>query len=319
MTNVKTAKLNNSLKNTNRRTKVIKSFNESKYLLLLLLPGLIWYIVFCYIPMYGIQIGFKNYTFNKGIWGSAWVGLSHFRRMFALNDFWTAVKNTVFISFGRLLFEFPLPIVLAILVNELRSNKIKRIYQTIYTFPNFISWVVAYTLFYSILSGEGSINLLLSGMGLDTIDFFSDSRNFLVLIFGSSAWKSMGWTSIIYSASIANINPELYEAATVDGANRIHKIMYITLPELVPTIIALFILAVGNSMNAGFDQIFNLYNPMVYNVADIIDTYVYRMGFESSTGFSFSTAVGLFKSIINFVLIILTDRIAKACGQSGIF
>lgn len=296
-----------------------RKFKRSKYLLLLAIPAIIWYLVFCYYPMYGVQLAFRNYNFRKGIWGSPWVGLKYFTQLFRYNDFWNAVRNTVSISLSKILFCFPMPIILAILLNEIRSVKKKRVLQTVFTFPHFISWVIVYTLFYSLLSGEGLINLLRTRSGQQSIGFLSSPGIFWGVLIVTEIWKSVGWSSVIYCAAITNINPEVMEAALVDGANRAQKIWYITLPELSVTIITLLILQIGGTMNAGFDQIFNFYNPLVYETADIIDTYVYRMAFNSGSGFSLSTAAGLFKSIINFALLFGADRVAKAFGQPGIY
>lgn len=296
-----------------------KRFLASRSLLLLAFPALIWYAVFCYVPLYGIQLAFRNYVFRKGIWGSEFVGLKYFRLLFLYKDFWAAVINTVRISLSKIVFCFPMPIILSILLSELKAIRLRRMFQTIYTFPHFISWVITYTLFYTLISGEGAINLALSQMGLSTVDFLTNKTNFFWLLIFTEFWKTVGWSSILYCAAIANINPEIIEAALVDGANRWQRIWHITLPNLRGTIVTLLILAVGGCMNAGFDQIFNFYNPMVYPVADIIDTYVYRMAFQGTGGFSMSTAVGLFKSIINFMLLFGADRVAKALGQSGVY
>jgi len=296
-----------------------RSFRRSKYLLLLALPALVWYAVFCYVPMYGIQIAFKNYMFRRGIWGSPWVGLQHYQQLFRYHDFWNAVRNTLVISLSKIAISFPIPIILSISLNEIARTRTRRLFQTVYTFPHFISWVIVYTLFYTLISGEGLINLLRTSSGLPPIDFLTNHGNFFGVLMFTEVWKTLGWSTILYCAAITNINPEIMEAAVVDGANRFQRIWYITLPELTSTIVILLILAVGRSMNAGFDQIFNFYNPIVYPSADIIDTYIYRLSFEGAGGFSLSTAVGLFKSIINFALLFGADRLAKAVGQSGIY
>ena len=298
---------------------MVRSFRRSKYLLLLALPALIWYGVFSYGPMYGIQIAFKNYVFRNGIWGSPWVGFQHYQQFFRYADFWNAVRNTLTISLSKIAISFPISITLAILLNEVMRVRLRRVFQTIYTFPHFISWVIVYALFYTIISGEGLINLIRASAGRQSIDFLTNPGNFFGVLMFTEVWKTMGWSSIIYCAAITNINPEVMEAAMVDGANRFQRILYITLPELSGTIVVLLILAIGGSMNAGFDQIFNFYNPVVYPTADIIDTYVYRMSFELAAGLSLSTAVGLFKSVINFALLFGADRLAKAIGQAGVY
>ena len=292
---------------------------RSRYLLVLAIPALIWYIIFCDYPMYGIQIAFKKYNMSAGIWGSQWVGLKYFTKLMKYEDFWNAVRNTLVISISKIAVGFPCPIILALLLNELRSNKLRRPLQTVYTFPHFISWVITYSLFSILLSGEGIINLMRTQGGLKSIGFLSDSKIFFGVLLFTDVWKSVGWSSIIYCAAITNINPEVIEASIVDGANRFQRIWYVILPDISVTIVTLFILAVGGVMNAGFDQIFNFYNPLVYSTSDIIDTYVYRLSFEGTNGFSISTAVGLFKSVINCILLFGADRVAKAFGQPGIY
>ena len=306
-----------------KRVKIINlrqsSFKRSRYLLILAIPAVIWYLVFCYYPMYGVQIAFKQFSLSKGIWGSEWVGLKYFAKLMQYDEFWNAVRNTLVISVSKIIVGFPMPILLAILLNELRSNKLKRSLQTVFTFPHFISWVIAYSLFNTLLSGEGIINMARTSMGLSSIGFLSSNSTFFGVLLTTEVWKAMGWSSILYCAAIANINPEIIEASIVDGANRFQRNWYITLPGISVTIVTLLILAVGGVMNAGFDQIFNFYNPLVYSSSDIIDTYVYRLSFGGTNGFSIATAVGLFKSIINFALLFGADRIAKACGQPGIY
>lgn len=294
-------------------------FKRSRYMFIFLIPALAWYLLFCYYPMYGIQIAFKKFSFASGIWGSKWVGLKYFSKFLQYEDFWNAFRNTLIISVGKIIIGFPMPIILAILMNELRSNKFRRVVQTVFTFPHFISWVIVYSLFYILLSGEGIVNMALGAVGWQKVGFFSDKYVFIGVILFTDVWKTMGWSSIIYSAAIVNINPEIIEASIVDGAKRLQRIWYIILPEISVTIVTLLILAVGGVMNSGFDQIFNFYNPLVYSTSDIIDTYVYRLSFEGTNGFSISTAVGLFKSVINFVLLFGADRIAKAFGQPGIY
>lgn len=298
---------------------LLRHIFQHKYIYLLALLPVLYYLVFCYLPMYGIIIAFKEYMYNKGIMGSPWVGLEHFERMFRLPYFYKVLKNTLMISFGRILFEFPIPILIALLLNELRVNKLKRFFQTVYTFPNFISWVAVSGIIFTFFSSTGMLNSVLQEMGKESFEILSNQNRFLVLIFASDIWKTAGWGSIIYLASIAGINGELYEAAIIDGAGRFKQFLHVTWPGILPTIIIMMILSIGNTMNAGFDQIFNLYNPLVREVADIIDTYLYRATFIEGSNFSFSAAVGLFKSVINFVLLITVDRAAKAIGQRGLY
>jgi putative aldouronate transport system permease protein len=295
------------------------SFSKSKYIWIMILPGMLYYVIFSYIPLYGIQIAFKEYAYNKGIWGSPWVGFDNFKLLFQYHDFWIAVRNTLIISLGRIIIQFPVPIIVAALLNEMGRSVFKHIYQTIYTFPYFISWIVAFGIFFNLLSSEGIVNQILHVLGFHEVRFFTSPSAFLPLIFASDLWKTMGWNVIIFLAAIAGINPETYEAATVDGANRFQRMIHIVWPGILPTTTILLVLQIGNSMNAGFDQILNMYSSTVYSVSDIIDTYIYRMGFQGSGSFSISAAAGLFKSVINLTLLLLADRIVRWFGQQGIW
>lgn len=301
---------------------LLKRMIEYKYFYILVAPLLAYYIVFEYVPLYGLMLAFKEFNFSKGIWGSEWVGLANFREIFYLNDFWIAFRNTVIIAFGRLLFEFPVPIVVAILLNEVRTARLKKFYQVVYTFPHFLSWVIISGILINFLGTFGVLNQLLDIFGFQKVNLLVDPSSFRALIFSSSLWRDMGWGTIIYLAAIAGINPSLYEAASIDGANRLQRMRHITWPGLKSTVAILFILNVGAMMSSGgggFDQIFNLYNPAVYEKADILDTYIYRRTFSVGESFGTSTAVGLFKSIINFVLLYTANKAAKRLGQEGLF
>ncbi|MFD0870262.1 ABC transporter permease [Paenibacillus residui] len=301
---------------------LLRRMFEYKYFYILVAPLLAYYIVFEYVPLYGLMLAFKEFNFSKGIWGSEWVGLANFREIFYLNDFWIAFRNTVIIAFGRLLFEFPVPIVVAILLNEVRTARLKKFYQVVYTFPHFLSWVIISGILINFLGTFGVLNQLLDIFGFQKVNLLVDPSSFRALIFSSSLWRDMGWGTIIYLAAIAGINPSLYEAASIDGANRLQRMWHITWPGLKSTVAILFILNVGAMMSSGgggFDQIFNLYNPAVYEKADILDTYIYRRTFSVGESFGTSTAVGLFKSIINFVLLYTANKAAKRLGQEGLF
>lgn len=299
--------------------RALHSFIQNRSYWLMMLPGIIFYLVFCYLPIYGVQIAFRDYAFSKGIWHSDWVGLRNFQDLLRIKKFWVSVQNTFIISAGRLVFEFPFPILLAILLNEVRNKPGKRFLQTIYTFPHFISWVVAFGIFFSFLSTDGIVNRVITLLGSKPVGFFTDPKIFRPLLYASDLWKSMGWSSIIYLAAITSVSPEVMEAAIVDGANRFQRIVYVVLPGIMPVIAIMLILNLGNAMNAGFDQIFNLYSPNVYDVADIVDTYVYRMSFRSSGSFSLSAAAGLLKSVINLVFLLTADRVVRVFGQQGIW
>ena len=292
---------------------------EARYIYLLILPGVIWFAVWCHGPMYGLLLAFKKYNASLGILHSPWVGLSNFERIFITPAFGNAFQNTCIISFSRILFEFPAPILLAIIINEMRARSIKRIYQTIYTFPNFLSWVIVSMILESFLSNSGSVNSILAAMGRNKIDFLANKTLFRPLLYLTSIWKSAGWSSIIYMAVLMSIDPQLYEAAEIDGASRLRRIWHITLPGLKGIIVIQLILSIGGVMNGGFDQIFNMYNPVVKPVSDIIDTYVYAITFETAPNYGFSTAVGMFKSIINFALLLSANYLSKLINGSGLF
>ncbi|MFC3788643.1 ABC transporter permease [Paenibacillus sp. GCM10012307] len=303
--------MQNALRYKNGKRSWGAGVRRHKYFYLMVLPMVLFYLIFAYVPMYGVVLAFKEFNYSLGILHSPWNQFQNFHEVFGSPDFKTAFNNTLLISFGRLLIEFPMPILLAILLNEMRSSGLKRIYQTVFTFPHFISWVVLSGIITSLLSDQGVLNQLLEafGMGKNTILF--NNGSFLGLLFASNIWKEAGWSAIIYLAAIAGINPELYEAASIDGANRFQQIKAITWPVLRNTAAILLILAVGGVMNGGFDQIFNLYNPAVYQRSDIIDTFVYRSAFTDATGFGFSTTVGLLKSVINFALLFGANFIVK--------
>ncbi len=289
-----------------------------KYIYLMLVPGLVFLVIFKYIPIYGLVLSFKEFMPKYGIMGSPWVGLDNFRYLWIEPDFWQAFSNTLIIAFMKILFVFPFPVFLAILINEIRAERYKKVLQTIYTFPHFLSWVIVSGMMFNLLSGSGAVNAIVANLGFDKINFLSNEGTFRWLLVGTEIWKQAGWSTIIYLAAIAGINPSLYEAATVDGANRLQKILHITWPCIKSVVVLMLIMRVGYTMDAGFMQIFNMYNRAVYDVADIIDTYIYRMSFERSVGFGITTAVGFFKGIVNIILLLTANTIAKKMGHSGI-
>lgn len=302
----------------NKKQKLIKQILYHKYIYLLLLPGVLYYVIFSYVPMYGITLAFKEFRINEGILGSPWVGLQNFEQIFRMPDFWNAFRNTLVISFQRLLFEFPAPIILALVLNEVSNNKLKRFYQTVFTFPNFLSWVVVSGILINLFGDSGIINNVLTMFGGEKQNVLMQPDAFRPLLYLSSIWKSAGWSAIIYLSAITSISPELYEAASVDGANRFQKVLHITWPGIRGTVCIMLILAVGGIMNAGFDQIFNLYNASTMEVGDIIDTYIYRRTFQLGSDFGSSTAVGLFKSVINLILLLTANLIVTRAGEEGL-
>ncbi len=292
---------------------------KARYLYILLLPLLAWLIVFCYVPMYGVLMAFKNYSAKLGVLGSPWVGMQHFKRIFITPAAITAIKNTVVISACRLVFEFPMPIIMAIMITEMPGNRAKKIYQTVFTFPHFLSWVVVGNIVINFMAQGGAINILLSNLGFEKVNFLTSKALFRPLLYITSNWKEMGWSAIIYMAAIAGIDTTLYEAARVDGASRLRQIWHVTLPGIMSTIVIMFILQVGGMMNAGFDQVFNLRNSSVTDISQILDTYVYDITFLSTPNYGFSTAVGLFKSVINFALLFVANTVTKKISGQGMF
>ncbi|GGD90447.1 ABC transporter permease [Paenibacillus nasutitermitis] len=290
-----------------------KRFIKYRMLLLMLLPGFIFLIIFNYIPMYGLVLAFKEFKITGGIAESPWVGLKYFNKAFDDAHFYLVVKNTLIISFYKLVFGFPVPILFAVLLNELSSRRFKKWVQTISYLPHFISWVVLSGIFITIFSLEGPINTMLQALGRLPIIFMADEQYFRSILVVTSIYQSFGWGSIIFLAAIAGIDPQLHEAAIMDGAGRFKRMIHITLPMLVPVISIMMILAMGSILDAGFDQIFNMYNSQVLNVSDIIDTYVYRIGLINAN-YSYSTAVGMFKSVVALILVLSVNRIVKMIG-----
>lgn len=290
-----------------------------KYLYFMLLPTLLFFFIFSYIPMYGTILAFKTFNFQKGILLSPWADplLKNFYRIFRDPTFLKVLYQTLSISVGRLVFEFPFAILLALLLNELRKDKLKRIYQTAFTFPHFLSWVVVYGILFNLFSDAGFVNQVIVFVGGDKVSPLLDPKAFRALIYMTSIWKEAGWGCIIYLAAIAGINPELYEAMRVDGGNRFTQVRYITLPCISATIGILFILQVGSALNAGFDQIFNMYNAAVKDYNHILDTYVYEQTFQKGLNFSISTAIGLFKSVVSTLLLLAANYgVRKTTGES---
>jgi putative aldouronate transport system permease protein len=290
-----------------------------RHLTLLMLPGIIYFVIFRYLPIYGVTIAFKDYRFMDGIMGSAWVGLDVFKDVFSRIAFWEVFRNTFVISIYKLIWGFTPPIIFALLLNEIGNTTFKKITQTISYLPHFVSWVVLGGLFVQFLSPSiGPVNIILKTVGIKPIYFLGDPKWFRTTLVVTDIWKSLGWGSIIYRASLSNIDVEMYEAAAIDGASRFQKIRYITLPSLAPVITIMLILAVGKLVNDNFDQIFNLYNPAVYQVGDVLGTYTYREGLENMS-YSYATAVELFKNVIAFTLVFSANKIAGKINEYGIW
>jgi len=300
-----------------QRRGFLGNLRKYRYLYLMLLPALALLFIFNYVPMYGVIIAFQDYKFMKGILASRWIGLDNFIVLFHKDSFLNALRNTFMISGLRMLFGFPAPILFALLLNEVRMGRFKKTVQTISYMPYFVSWVVISGMMIEVFSLQrGIVNTAIQAFGGKPIYFMNDPGWFIVILIGSGIWQGLGWGSIIYLGAIAGINPELYESAGIDGATRLQKARFITLPGMYPMIVISFLLSLGGILNAGFDQIFNMYSPGVFNVSDIIDTYIYRAAFTGSgvsygaSDLSLATAVGLFKNVIGFGLLFGANAVA---------
>ena len=291
---------------------------RSKYLILMILPAIAFYIIFCYIPMYGILMAFQDFNPKMGIFGSEWVGFANFTKVFEEPKFWLAFRNTLIIGSIKIVISFLGAVTIALLLNELRMIKTKKTIQTIVTFPHFLSWVVVSGFVFSLFAYNGAVNSMVEAMGGNRTNFLADKDFFFGLVFASDIWKEAGWGSIIYLATMAGIPQDQYEAADIDGATRLQKIWHITLPGIKPVAILLLIMSVGGVLSAGFDQILNLGNDVLRDDVNIIDTYIYYHYVTGSGNAGIGTAIGLFKSVVSFTLVIAVDRIAKACGERGI-
>lgn len=299
--------------------KLFSPYIKQRQLFLLFLPALVYYLIFHYGPIYGIQIAFKKYNLVKGMFASPWIGLDNFIFLFELGSFWEVFRNTIIISVQKLVFGFPAPILFAIILNEIRNIHFKKTVQTLSYLPHFLSWVIMASFFMQFLSpSTGPINIILKSMGLKPIYFIADPHWFRTVLVGTKIWKEIGWGSIVYLAALSNIDPALYEAASIDGANRFQKAIYITLPSLVPVITIMLILSIGRLLNDDFDQILNLYNPAVYKVGDVLSTYTYRVGLIKMK-YSLATSAELFKNAIGFILVIGANKFAKRVGDYGIW
>lgn len=302
----------------NRIDGALKSLVKNRYLYILLLPLVIYLIMIPYRTMYGIILAFKEFDASLGITGSPWVGFKHFEKM--LNDpyFMHVLWNTIRISFGRIIFCFPFAVIFALFFNELRQARLKKVLQTVYTFPHFLSWVIVSGVIINFLSYTGPVNDVLAALGVERQVFLGDKKLIVPILYITDVWKQSGWNCIIYLAAITAIDDTLYEAADLDGASRWQKMWHITLPTIRGTILVMLILRVGTVLNAGFDQIFNLSNMVVQKEVDILDTYIYRITFQQSPDFAYSTAVGLFKSGVGFLMVMIVNKISKKLEGTGI-
>jgi putative aldouronate transport system permease protein len=298
--------------------RIASDFRRNRMLYLMLLPVLAYYLIFHYGPMYGAIIAFKDFIPSRGIWGSPWIGFEHFSDFFNGLFFWRLIRNTLAINVLDVVLGFPAPIILALLLNEVTSDAFKRTVQTISYMPHFISIVVVVGMVIDFLARDGMINQVLALVGIAPTAFLQEPRWYWFIYVASGIWQSIGWGSIIYLAAIATINPALYEAAKVDGAGRFRQMLNITLPGILPTVMLLLILRIGAMMNLGYEKTILLYNPLIFETADVISTYVFRKGILE-TDYGFSAAVGLFNSVINFALLIIANRLSRRYADSGLW
>ena len=299
--------------------RISRDFQKHWRLYLLFLPILVYFLIFKYAPMFGLSISFMDYKPAKGFSGSKWVGLKHFISFFTDPYFGRLMRNTVTISLSTLVFSFPSAILLALLINELRSRQLSRVVQTISYIPHFISTVVICGIIHQLVGRTGGITILLSQLtGMQPTNMLLESRYFVPIYIASDIWQTVGWNSIVYLSALTAIDQELYEAARVDGANKWNQMIHITIPSLVPTIIIMFILKVGKMFDVGYEKIMLLYNPLTYETADVINTYVYRRGMEQAQ-WSYSTAVGFFNSVVCFVLVFFTNYITRREGGNSLW
>ncbi|RAV21696.1 sugar ABC transporter permease [Paenibacillus contaminans] len=290
-----------------------------RWFYLMMLPGIIYYIVYHYVPMGGLLIAFKKYNLIKGVWGSEWIGLDNFMTVFSSPDFLILLKNTILLSIYRIMFNMLPDVLLALILNEIRVQWFKRVIQSITYGPYFLSWIIVYGLVFSFLAPDaGLISSWWRGQTGDTLNLLTDKDFFRPLLLLTDIWKNTGFGAIIYLAALAAINSELYEAAVVDGAGRWRQMWHITLPGIREVFVLLFILRIGHILDAGFEQVYIFLNARVYEVGDIIDTWVFRRGIEQ-LDFSVAAAVGFFKSIIGFILVLGANKLAKKFGSSGIW
>lgn len=298
---------------------LLDDIRKNRAIYLMVLPVVLYFFIFKYFPMYGAVIAFKDFSPAKGIWGSDWVGFQHFKDFFQSYYFIRVLRNTFLISFYNLIFGFPAPIILAILLNELRQKLFKSIVQTVSYLPHFISIVVISGLIIDFTNRGGIVNSIIMFFGGQDSALMNNAENFRTIFVSTSVWQELGWSSIIYLAALSGINPELYEAVRVDGAGRFRQIWSVTLPGLIPTIMILLILRIGGLMEVGFEKIVLLYNPNTYETADVISSFVYREGLAQGNDYSYTTAVGLFQSMINFILLISANSISRRFSGSRLW
>lgn len=298
--------------------RLARDLKKNKFRYLIILPVIAYYFIFCYKPMYGAIIAFKDYSPALGIMESPWVGFKHFLAFFDSFYFWRILKNTIVMSLASLIFGFPAPILLALLINEVTNRPYKKFVQTVSYIPHFISLVVVCSMIKEFTMDSGIINDFLSLFGFDRVTMLNEKQYFVPIYVISNIWQQIGWDSIIYLAALTGVSKELYEAADLDGASKLKQVFYVTLPGILPTIITMLLLKIGNILNVGYEKVILLYNEATYETADVISSYVYRKGLQEFD-WSFSTAVGLFNSVINFTLLIISNKISKKVSETSLW
>lgn len=302
-----------------RMKRLAKQYWKYRYLMLLMIPSVAMLIIFKYVPMYGVTIAFKNFKLRQGILGSPWVGFDVFEKVFSMPVFWTAFQNTAILGVMNLIVGFPLPILLALLLNEIRYERYKKVLQTISYLPHFVSWITLSGLFIQLLSpSTGPVAALFRLFGAEPYYFMGEVKTFRWVLVATNAWKGVGWGSIVYLAALAGVDQEMYEAALIDGANRFQRVLYITLPSIMPTVTIMLILRAGSVLSDNFDQIYNMSNAAMYKVANVLGVYTYELGLKNMK-YAESTAVSLFLTVINFALVMITNAVSKRVNDYGIW
>jgi len=299
-------------------TYLLRNIWNCRVLYLMLIPVLAYYVIFKYIPMYGVTIAFKNYNIFRGVFGSPWCGLDVFRKIFASENFWRSIKNTLVLNFSTLIAYFPLTIILSLMLNEVTHAGFKKLAQSILYLPHFVSWVVVAGIATNLFTQQGgTINQILKSLGADPIPFLSDNRWWIFTYVVCNVWKEVGWGTIIYLAALSGVDETLYEAAYLDGATKFQRLIYITLPSIKSVVVVMLILQLSKMMTIGLDAPLLLGNDKVMSVSQVISTYVYRLGIENAK-FSEATAIGLFQSVVNIIILLAADKFAKMIGEDGI-
>lgn len=302
-----------------KRNSFIKKFKGCKILLLMVMPTIIYYILFHYLPMWGVLIAFKDFNIFKGFAESPWVGLKYFRLFFSNPDSFRLIRNTIILSLFSLIWGFPVPIIFSLMMNEIRGSKTKKLVQTVSYMPHFISTVVVASMITMILSpSTGLVNNLLDALGFERIYFMGKSSMFRTIYIASGIWQNMGWNSIIYLTAITNVDQQLYESAVIDGAGKFKQIIYITIPCIASTIITLFLLNLGSLMNVGFEKAFLLQSPGIYETSDVIQTFVYRQGIRQGN-FSYASAIGFFNSAVNVLFLTVANFVSKRISKTSLW